>query len=332
MGLEQGISSSFIGSSGSRVESPRRADQAVMTIPRDSFNFHKELVEAKILALGKHPATVNPHEELVIKIPNTIHTFEDVQSRILSIHAPEGMHLQLGKLYETVDFNVVLDTVTDDFIPRLRMAFQDGMLRDMRYLFAKNSANTIPWAPNLDARVENVIAVMRKYDPGLAMDQKSFDYMTILRFFTDNCQIFQIVHKQNQDISFSPDLDRVYKEAGLINDMGEKVSVTHSHGINSVDYFMKGVISQTTRRLFSPHLTHEYGLGISLSLRNGHMSPRQVFEEVFDASEDPSLGVDIELRGDDAYRSLAAEIGKQIITATGSTEYGALARKGNLVT
>lgn len=317
------------GATGTNGASLHRADAPVMTVSRDSFEFSQFLVANSDLLIGMQPVVINPHEELVINAPKDI-SVVDVQARMRTIQLPEGTQLVFGAPYETVDFVVHYDNLGSTYQPRLRMAFVNNVLRDMRYIFAKQSEKRVQWPQNLEAREESIIAIMRKYTTAVADDQKHFDYMTLLRFFNEHCSISQIVHKINCDVSFGSEFDRDYADAGYRNEKGDKVTITDTHRISSVNHFMKAVISRSHRSILTPVLDHEYGLGTSIALLKGLVKPCEVVG-VYTPTSHPTVGIDVEMRGTDAYRKMAADIAMQIIAATGSTEYGALARKGSLV-
>ncbi len=317
------------GPTGTGGAGLHRADQPVMTISRDAFEFSQFIAANSDLLVGMQPAVINPHEELVIKMPKDIETVADAISRFATITLPEGMQLSFGVPYETIDFITEFDNFDTRYSARLRLARQNGIFRDMRYLFAKNTRETVTWDADLQARVENIIAIMRKYSDHIEGGQKEFDYATVLRFFNEHSAITQIIHKVNCDVSFGSEFDRTYADAGYRDEKGEKVPITDTHRISSVNHFIKAVISRSHRAVLTPALSHEYGIGTAISLLKGNITPSEVIE-AYNPTSSPSIGIDIELRGNESYRKLASSIAMQVIQVTNSTEYGALARKGSV--
>lgn len=311
-----------------------RSTKSEMTIPLTSVNLFQELRDNRILPPGLYPATVNPHEEAEIKVPDNFSSVRGVARAVSGIVLPGGIRPTCGKIRESIDYYAKFDGFSSalDHSSRLRMGFVDGKLDSLRYLFAIDSGaeGVVSWSDIVSARVENVLIVMRNFKDADNIRKDRLDKATIGQFFAEHCAITHIVYKESSDISFGPQFEREYMDARIINEVGDSVNVTLQNGINSVDYFLKGVISNTTRMAFVQPRPFVEGLSTSLSLKKGIMTPRKLLGGYYYATLPDELGVEIEVKGDDSYRSLAADAVLQIAGALCSDTFGAMPHKASL--
>lgn len=311
-----------------------KPDKPEMTIPLTSVNLFHELRDNRILPPGIYPATVNPHEEAEIKVPDGYRSVQSVARAISRIRLPGDIRPVCGKIRESIDYYAKFDGFTSelDHSSRLRLGFIDGRLESLRYLFALDAGpeGVVSWNEFVTARVENVLIVMRNFKGVDKLRRDQLDKTTIGQFFAEGCSVTHIVYKESSEISFGPQFEREYKDARVINERGDSVNVTQQSGINSVNYFFKGIISRTTRMAFNEPRSNLEGLTTSLSLKKGIMEPSNLLGGYYYATVPPEIGVEIEVKGDDAYRTLAGDAVLQIAHALGSETYGAMPHKASL--
>ncbi len=312
----------------------RKPNKQEMTIPLTSVNLFHELRDNRILPPGIYPATVNPHEEAEIKVPDGFRSVQSVARAVSRVRLPGNIRPVCGKLRESIDYYAQFEGFSSDLehTSRLRLGFIDGKLESLRYLFAIDAGpeGVVSWNEFVTARVENVLIVMRNFKGIDRLRKDRLDKATIGQFFSEGCAVTHIVHKESSEISFGPQFEREYRDARIINERGDSVNVTQKNGINSVDFFCKGVISNTTRIAFVEPRSRLEGLATSLSLKKGIMQPSKLLGGYYYATVPSELGVEIEVKGDEAYRNIAGEAVLQIAHVLGSDTYGAMPHKASL--